>query len=299
MPPSRSDVPAIHLEEMTKVFRSPSGPVTAVDGVSLTIARGSVVAFLGPNGAGKTTTLDVLLGLITPTSGSARVLGMSPRDAVRAGKVSAVLQSGGLLRDLRVGETVELIASTYDRPIPVAEALERAGLTALADRRVSKCSGGEQQRLRFALSLLPDPEVLILDEPTTGMDVTARQEFWATMHAEARDGRTIIFATHYLEEADAFAERIVMISAGRIVADGTPPVIRTHVGGRVVSARFANGIDDAHDALAARDDVHSVAREGDRLVVHTPDSDAVALAILSHLSGVEVEIVPGSLDEAF
>src|SRR5690625_5818192 len=142
----------------------------------------------------------MVLGLTAPTQGRIEVLGQNARDAVRSGKISAVLQSGGLLRDLTVGETVELIASTFDDAISTEEALTRAGISGLAKRRASTCSGGEQQRLRFALALLPDPDLLILDEPTTGMHVTARHEFWDTMHAEARRGRTIIFATHYLEE---------------------------------------------------------------------------------------------------
>src|SRR5699024_4358015 len=137
-----------------------------------------------------------------------RVLGRSPRRAVREGRISAVLQSGGLLRDLTVAETVRMIASTFTEHVPVPEVIERAGIASIARRRVSKCSGGEQQRLRFALALLPDPDLLVLDEPTAGMDVSARAEFWDTMRADAASGRTVVFATHYLEEADTFAERI-------------------------------------------------------------------------------------------
>lgn len=296
--------PAVDLDSVTKTFRGSSGPMTAVDDVSMRIERGSVVALLGPNGAGKTTTLDMLLGLTAPTSGTVSVLGSSPREAVRTGKISAVLQSGGLLRDLRVGETVELIASTFNDPIAPAEALQRAGIAALADRRVSKCSGGEQQRLRFALALLPDPDLLVLDEPTMGMDVTARHEFWAAMHAEARRGRTIIFATHYLEEADAFAERIIMMARGRVVADGTTRQIRTHVTGRIVSAQLPAG-GDAPDpgsviaSLQERGGVHSVREEVGRVVVHASDPDAIALAMLTEYGGRDLEVTPGSLDEAF
>lgn len=292
--------PAVRLDSVTRVFPGHSGPLTAVDDTSLTIQPGSVVAVLGPNGAGKTTTLDMILGLVSPTSGTITVLGLAPREAVRTGRISALLQSGGLLRDLKVGETVELIASTFDDPIPPVEALRRAGIEQIAQRKVAKCSGGEQQRLRFALALLPDPDLLILDEPTTGMDVTARHEFWKTMHAEARRGRTILFATHYLEEADAFAERIIMMNHGRIVADGTTRQIRTHVSGRVVSARI--GAETSPEVIAklqARPDVHSVTTVGERIVVHTSDSDAVALELLTTLGGHELEVAPGSLDEAF
>ena len=200
-----SGAPAVELRSLVKTFPARRGShdteVRAVDGVDLRIEPGEVVAFLGPNGAGKTTTLDMVLGLTEPTTGTARVFGHRPREAVIAGHVSAVLQTGGLLRDLTVRETVRMIASTYAASTPVDEVIDRAGLRALADRRVSKCSGGEQQRLRFALALLPDPRLLVLDEPTAGMDVTARRDFWDTMHADASAGRTVVFATHYLEEA--------------------------------------------------------------------------------------------------
>src|SRR5690606_34687861 len=230
--------------------RSPGGEtVRAVDGVDLSIAPGEVVAFLGPNGAGKTTTLDMLLGLATPTSGEVRVFGQPPRQAVAAGRVSAVLQTGGLLRDLTVAETVRMIASTYRHHAPVGEVLERAGLTPLSRRRVAKLSGGEQQRLRFALALLPDPDLVVLDEPTAGMDVSARREFWDTMHADALAGRTVVFATHYLEEAEAFARRTVMIAGGRIVADGPTAEVRARASGRTVSADLPDDPSRATRAL--------------------------------------------------
>lgn len=292
--------PAVTLDGVSKVFRPRTGSVTAVDDVSLDIAQGSVVALLGPNGAGKTTTLDMLLGLTATSSGQIQVFGRSPRQAIREGRISAVLQSGGLLRDLRVRETVELIASTFTNPIGVDEALTRAGIAHVAGRRVSKCSGGEQQRLRFALALLPDPDLLVLDEPTTGMDVTARHDFWASMHAEARRGRTIIFATHYLEEADSFAERIIMMAGGKVVADGTTREIRTHVTGKVVSADLPReAVDNVTVSLNARADVVGVKTENTRVVIHTSDSDAIALALLTQYGGVDLEVTPGSLDEAF
>src|SRR5690625_3199868 len=290
---------AVELRDVNKTFRTREGAVPAVAGLSLNIGRGSVVALLGPNGAGKTTTIDMILGLTAPTSGSISVLGKAPRAATVSGKVSAVLQSGGLLRDLNVGETVELIASTFPNAIPVGEALERAGLTSLKNRRVAKCSGGEQQRLRFALALLPDPQLLILDEPTTGMDVTARAEFWATMHAEAAEGRTIIFATHYLQEADAFADRVVMVAGGQVVADGTTSEIRAKATGRIVSAGITGDIAKVRSELEARDDVHNVRIEGERIVIHTADSDAVALELLTKYGARDLEAAPGSLDDAF
>ncbi|HXH80036.1 ABC transporter ATP-binding protein [Nocardioides sp.] len=230
--------PALRAIGLTKHFRTPGGEtVTAVDGVDLTIHSGEIVAFLGPNGAGKTTTVDMLLGLTTPTSGTIEVYGTTPHRAVVEGRVSAVMQTGGLLPDFTVRETIRAIAALHGRPERVDVAIERAGLGPIAGRQVQACSGGEQQRLKFALALVPDPDLVILDEPTTGMDVGARHEFWDTMRADAADGRTIVFATHYLAEADAFADRTVLMARGRIVADGPTPEVRAAYGGQTITFR--------------------------------------------------------------
>ena len=299
-PGAADEPPAVELRGLTKTFRrAGQPPVQAVRGIDLTVPQGQVVALLGPNGAGKTTTLDVVLGLTEPTGGSARVLGQRPRAAVDAGRVSAVLQSGGLLRDLSVRETVQVIASTFERPRPVDEVIEQAGLSDLAGRKVGKCSGGEQQRLRFALALLPDPDLLVLDEPTAGMDVAARRAFWATMHADADAGRTVIFATHYLEEADAFAERIVMVAGGRVVADGSAEQIRSRASGRTVSADLPGDPADVVRRLRAIDDVADVQVQGDRVTVAAGDSDAIAWLLLSDLGARNLEISSGSLEAAF
>jgi ABC-2 type transport system ATP-binding protein len=212
------------------------GSVRAVDGVTLKVRAGEIVAFLGPNGAGKTTTIDMLLGLSHPDSGEVSIFGESPRAAIAHGLVSAVLQTGGLLKDITVRETLDLTASLFVDTRPVAEVMQRAGITEIANRRVGLCSGGQQQRLRFAMALLSDPGVLILDEPTTGMDVEGRRSFWAAIRADAARGRTVLFATHYLDEADEYADRIVLMSRGRIVADGPTSEIKNLVSGRVVQA---------------------------------------------------------------
>jgi len=244
--------PAIHATGLRKQFRQSDGtPLVAVDDVDLTIQPGEIVAFLGPNGAGKTTTVDMLLGLTRPDAGTVEVYGMEPGAAIRAGRVSAVMQTGGLLRDFTVEETVRAIAALHGRTDRVDAVIERARLTELAGRRVEACSGGEQQRLKFALALVPDPDLVILDEPTTGMDTGARQEFWQTMRADAALGRTIVFATHYLAEADEFAERTVLMSRGRIVHDAPTADVRAAYGGRTVTFRpppdvvGADGIDAA------------------------------------------------------
>lgn len=292
--------PTISAHGLVKQFRRRGGPpIRAVDGLDLTVPAGQILAFLGPNGAGKTTTLDMLLGLTSPDAGTVAVAGLAPRAAVRAGKVSAVLQSGGLLNDLTVGETVRLIASTFEGARPVGEVIERAGIAELAFRRVSKCSGGEQQRLRFALALLPDPDLLILDEPTAGMDVAARREFWATMRADAKSGRTVVFATHYLEEADAFAERIVVVAHGRVVADGTASEIRARGTGRILSV----DVPDAGEAWLARAGATAgmtlIEIRGRRAYFSAPDTDAAALALLTELCATNLEIAAPTLDSAF
>ncbi|WP_107705398.1 ABC transporter ATP-binding protein [Nocardioides allogilvus] len=251
--------PAIRATALNKTFRATDGTtVVAVEHVDLTVQPGEIVAFLGPNGAGKTTTVDMLLGLTSPTSGTIELYGATPHHAVVDGRVSAVLQTGGLLTDFTVRETIQAIAALHGRPDRVDTVIERTGLAPLTTRLVKACSGGEQQRLKFALALVPDPDLIILDEPTTGMDVAARQAFWDTMRADAETGRTIVFATHYLAEADAFADRTVLMADGRIVADGPTAEIRAAYGGRTVTLRppshvvDGQGIDEAWlDAVRA------------------------------------------------
>jgi ABC-2 type transport system ATP-binding protein len=291
--------PSIRLRGVTKHFRTGAETAVAVAGIDLDIGPGEVVALLGPNGAGKTTTLDMILGFVKPTDGQVTLFGRPPRCAVEEGRVSAVLQTGGLLRDLTVGETVELIASTYADTQP-SSVIERAGLGKLVDRQVQLCSGGEQQRLRFALALLADPDLLLLDEPTAGMDVTARQEFWATMSAEADRGRTIVFATHYLQEAEDFARRTVLMADGHIVADGPTEQVRWQAAGRTLLARVdPDRIASVSADLEARGLVSQTVIEGDRLTVEAADSDLVARVLLSELDASDLEIRPASLQTAF
>lgn len=285
-------VTAVELVGLTKSF----GAVRAVRGIDLTVGPGEIVAFLGPNGAGKTTTIDMMLGLSRPDSGTARVYGMDPQAAVGHGLVSAVMQTGGLLRDLNVEETLRLTASLFADTRPVSEVLERAGIADIAARRVVKCSGGQQQRLRFAMALLPDPELLVLDEPTTGMDVAGRRDFWAAIRADAERGRTVVFATHYLEEADAYADRIVLVRQGEIVADGTAAEVKALVSGRVVRATLPDADPLALQALPG---VESVELRGDTVLIASMDSDAVARHLLTSTAARDLEITSRGLEDAF
>jgi ABC-2 type transport system ATP-binding protein len=290
--------PALSLRGVRKVYPAAT-PVVAVDRIDLTVGPGEIVAVLGPNGAGKTTTLDMVLGLTTPSEGVVEVLGGAPEAAARSGRVSAVLQSGGLLRDLTVGETVQAMAALHGAQARIGAVMERAGVTGLARRKVRACSGGEQQRLRFALALLPDPQVLVLDEPTAGMDVGARRSFWETMHDETRDGRTVLFATHYLEEAQAFAPRTVLIDHGRILADGPTAELRGLVGDRTVIGTVPGAADGTLDRLRAVPGVREVRHEGDRVTVDGTSSDEVALLMLTELGGHDLEIAAPTLESAF
>lgn len=286
---------AIQLTGLTKTF----GDVEAVRGIDLTIEPGEIVAFLGPNGAGKTSTLDIVLGLSQPTSGSASVLGMKPREAISRGLVSAVMQTGGLLKDLTVRETVEYTASLFANSHPVDDLLARAGIDGIGQRKVEKCSGGEQQRLRFAMALVSDPALLLLDEPTTGMDVEGRRAFWSSIREDAERGRTVLFATHYLEEADLYADRIILISRGQIVADGSGSQIKSLASGRTVRATVDDADAKVLGALQAMGGVESIDVRGDQLFVHTKDSDAIARYLLNNTSARDLEITSKGLEDAF
>lgn len=301
MTSTTAPVPALSLRGLRKEFASPAGPVGAVDGVDLEIAPGEVVAFLGPNGAGKTSTIDMVLGLSAPTSGTVRVFGADPADAIAAGRVAAVMQTGGLLRDITVAETVALTAALFGSsgsPVPY---LERAGIAGIADRMVGKCSGGQQQRLRFAMALVSEPDLLLLDEPTTGMDVEGRREFWAAIRADAAAGRTVVFATHYLEEADTYADRVVLVSEGRVVADGSTAEVKSLASGRTVSARVDDDGERAAVAaqLRALPVVDAIDHRGSRLVVRTADSDDVARFLLTQTAARDLEVASDNLEDAF
>lgn len=293
-PVNESRRTAIEVDSISKTFRAAgSKRVEAVRNMSFTIRTGEVVALLGPNGAGKSTTIDIILGLTESDSGSVRVLGEAPLNASRSGRVAVVAQTGGLLPESTVRQTMRTIAALH-RGSDIGSCMSRAGITDLADRQVSKCSGGERQRLRFALALLPDPDILVLDEPTAGMDVQARHDFWREIRTEAQAGRTILFATHYLDEVDEFADRVILVKEGRVIADDTADAIRTAAGGCTVSAELAPGTVDRIDLAGTR----LLEERSGRTYLHNPDSDALTRRLLE-LGGHAIRVVPRSLDDAF
>jgi ABC-2 type transport system ATP-binding protein len=287
----------IALQGLVKTFRTPRGSVRAVRGVDVAIAPGETVALLGPNGAGKSTTIDMLLGLAEPDAGSVSLFGGSPHDAIAAGRVGAMLQTGALLRDLTVRELVSMMAALYPKPLDVDEVLDMTGLQATAGQRTEKLSGGQAQRVRFACALVADPDLLVLDEPTVAMDVEGRHAFWATMRGFASRGTTIVFATHYLEEADAFADRAVLMAHGRVVADGPTTEIKARVGSRTIRATLPGA---AEDALRALPGVAAVERRGAAVTLRCTDSDAAIRALLAAFPAAsDVEISGAGLEEAF
>ncbi|NUT35923.1 MAG: ABC transporter ATP-binding protein [Hamadaea sp.] len=265
---------ALRLTGVTKTF----GEVRAVDGVDLAVPPGQTVALLGPNGAGKSTTIAMLLGLIEPTAGTVSVFGSGPHKAVRAGRIGAMLQDAGFVPNATVRELVDLARAVYPRPLPADEVLRIADLIDLAGRRLDKLSGGQAQRARFAFALAGNPDLLVLDEPTAAMDVASRQAFWAAMREYAAGGRTILFATHYLAEADDFADRVVVIAGGRVIADGTGAEIKKAVAGRTVSFDLAGGGAVDLDRLPG---VTVVEVRGERALLRSDDSDATVRALVA------------------
>ncbi|MFE9372372.1 ATP-binding cassette domain-containing protein [Streptomyces sp. NPDC006711] len=272
------------------------GAVRAVDGAELAIGRGETVALLGRNGAGKSTTIGLLLGLNEPDAGEVRVFGRTPERAVRDGLVGAMLQEGSPIPRVTVRELVFFIASMYPKPMPVAEALALAGLTEFAGRRVDKLSGGQTQRVRFAMALAGNPELLLLDEPTAALDVEARRAFWESMRVYAGRGNTVMFSTHYLEEADDNADRVVVIDRGRVVADGPGEQIKQAAGGSLVSFDLAGA---SSAGLALLPGVVGVETDGDRARLRTSDSDATVMALASMGAVRRLEVAPASLEDAF
>ncbi len=274
------------------------GQVTAVDGLSPQIQRGQTVALLGPNGAGKTTAVELLLGLASPDAGVLRLFSGPPADAVLAGRVGAMLQDAGLPQGARVAELIGLVRSLYPDPLSVADALQLADLEQVARRRVERLSGGQRQRVRLALALAGSPELLVLDEPTAALDVDARRGFWDRVRGYVSAGRSVLFATHRLEEADAVADRVVVIAGGRLLADGTPDQVKAQATGRG-TVSLATG-DLPRGALERLPGVETVEQARGRLTLSTSDPDATIRALLQQAPQVRgLEVTRAGMEEAF
>lgn len=299
---------AVSISALTKSF----GTLTAVDNLTFSIPRGQIVALLGHNGAGKTTLIDMILGLQTPTSGTVKLMGMPPQDAIADAKVGIVFQTGALLPDYTVSQILHLFASLYPHPRPLNEIYTETDLLPFAKTRIGKLSGGEQQRVRLALALLPDPEVLFLDEPTAGMDAMARRAFWELMRTQANRGRTIIFATHYLAEAEDFAQRTIIMKRGKVLVDAATSEIQRNAATSTLSIDLPGFSSlPGNEAFAAQSALESELSsrvpsgkasftwEGQRLTMVANNTDAAAAFLLSQPDAHNLTITPSTLEDAY
>ncbi|CAM5417663.1 ABC transporter ATP-binding protein [Streptomyces abikoensis] len=290
----RTGAPVVSFENVSKSY----GAVRAVADLDLQLYPGETVALLGPNGAGKSSTLDLLLGLRTPDAGRVELFGTTPQQAIAQGKVGAMLQSGGLMEEVTVRELVKLGCDLHPRRYPVDQVLAAADLNGIADRKVNKLSGGQEQRVRFALATAGANELIVLDEPTTGMDVSARQAFWSVMREQAQSGRAILFATHYLEEADAIADRVIVLHRGRVLADGSAAEIKAKAGARRIVFDLDGHIGEA--ALRELPFLSSLEISGRTVRIQSHDADATVHALYGlGLYPRNLEVAGLGLEQAF
>jgi ABC-2 type transport system ATP-binding protein len=284
--------PIATLTNVTKRY----GATTALDGLNLALHPGEVVALLGPNGAGKSTAVRLLLGLIASTSGSARVFGSDPRNPSARVRIGAMLQVARLPETLRVRDHLDLFRSYYPRPLPVEEIVRIAQLKGIEDRLFSQLSGGQKQRVLFGLALCGDPDLVFLDEPTVGMDIEARRGLWQQIRALADRGKTVLLTTHYLEEADALAHRIVVLNKGKIVSEGTPSEIKSCGAGRKIRCRTSLNA----EFLRTLPSVTSVEQSRDAVVVTAIQAeDVVREMLLRDETLSNLEIASPALEDAF
>jgi ABC-2 type transport system ATP-binding protein len=280
------------LEAVNKNYES----IRALRGVDFRVHAGEVVALLGPNGAGKTTAVKLLLGLLQPNSGKVRVFGGDPTNPENRMRTGAMLQVGKVPETLRVREHVDLFSSYYQSPLAAKKVLEAAGLENLAERKFGDLSGGQRQRVLFALAICGDPDLLFLDEPTVGLDVEARRMLWDKIRQLVRRGKTVLLTTHYLQEADALADRIAVLNQGEIIAEGTPATIKAQTAGKRIRCITDLGM----NCLRQIRGVIDVKQDREAFELHTAEAESVVRELLArdaNLSGLEVS--SGGLEEAF
>lgn len=294
-PSEATDTPALRFVDVVHRY----GSVQALDHLNLEIPRGQTVALLGPNGAGKSTSISILLGLLSPTSGQVEVLGRSPRRAMANGLVGAMLQQGsgnGLPHGVKVGAALEMVRRLYPDPLPEKDLIEQTGIGAFLGRLTHRLSGGQAQRVRFALAIAGNPELLFLDEPTAAMDVVARRELWQVVRRLGAEGRTIVFATHHFEEAE-HADRVVVVNHGRVVADGPGATLKAGVAARQL--RFVVDQPD-QDVLDRLEGVTDVVVQGTGVVLNSLDADATVRDLVQQrVEFRDLEVTGARLEEAF
>ncbi|HEX4578039.1 MAG TPA: ABC transporter ATP-binding protein [Edaphobacter sp.] len=284
--------PIATLTNITKRY----GTTIALDDLSLSLHPGEVVALLGPNGAGKSTTVKLLLGLIAPTSGATRVFGSDPRKAITRTRVGAMLQVARVTDALRVRDHLDLFRSYYPNPLPISEILHIAQLQGIEDRFFSQLSGGQKQRVLFALAICGNPDLIFLDEPTVGLDIEARRAIWQQIRSLSAQGKTVLLTTHYLEEADTLAHRVIVINKGRLISEGTPAEIKRNSGGRTIRCQTRL----SREFLYALPGVTSVEFNHATVAVTASDAESVVREMLLRdetLSGLEV--TSPALEDAF
>ncbi len=287
-----SAAPVAVLENVTKKY----GAITALDGLSLALKPGEIVALLGPNGAGKSTAVRLLLGLSTPTSGTARIFNGDPRAAATRTRIGAMLQVASVPKTLKVKEHIDLFRSYYPKPLSVAEIVRIAQLEGLEERLFQALSGGQKQRLLFGLAICGDPEIVFLDEPTVGLDIEARRGLWEQIRSLAARGKTVLLTTHYLEEADSLAHRIIVINKGKVVSEGTPKEIKSRSASRKI--RCTTSLSSAQ--IWAMPSVIDVEQSGSTMCVTAGNAESVLREMLAYDAELaDLEVVSPGLEEAF
>ncbi|SPU01509.1 ABC efflux transporter ATP-binding protein [Bacillus tequilensis] len=285
----------VSVSNVTKQFQQK----TAVNNISFSMKKGEIAAILGPNGAGKTTVISMILGLLKPSGGEIKLFNRAPHDQQVREQIGVMLQEVSVMPGLKVNEILELFRSYYPNPLSLKELVSLTALTTEdLKTRAEKLSGGQKRRLSFALALVGNPELLIFDEPTVGMDTSSRHRFWQTIHGLADQGKTIIFSTHYLQEADDAAQRILFFADGQLVADGSPMQLRSRIQKQSVS--FALRAEESLENLSRHPEVEQVIREHQRIIIQTSNTDKVlALIFQENIQARDIRIEHGTLDEAF